>query len=229
GGGARRHLDRLRGGGLQRDHPRRQPAGDRDVERDLAGRADRRVRDRQFLGQRLQGGHGERRAQLRRGARRVLDRGRHHQCRLHHAVTAMTLRAVALPLAAAAGLGLLGGVLVEYFNDERPRQVQDERIKLYPDIDACQAEQSAETCDKAFAEASRSHVATAPRFESRAACEAEYGAGRCLENGGAGGGSWFLPAMAGFMLGRALGGSTPLAQPVYCDRGGAAFGGSERL
>jgi len=141
----------------------------------------------------------------------------------------MTLRAVALPLAAAAGLGLLGGVLVEYFNDERPRQVQDERIKLYPDIDACKAEQSAETCDKAFAEASRSHVATAPRFESRAACEAEYGAGRCLENGGAGGGSWFLPAMAGFMLGRALGGSTPLAQPVYCDRGGAAFGGSERL
>jgi uncharacterized protein YgiB involved in biofilm formation len=35
--------------------------------------------------------------------------------------------------------------------------------------------------------------------------------------------SWFMPALAGFMLARAIG--TPTAQPVYTDRSGYAYVG----
>src|SRR5271167_2521610 len=87
----------------------------------------------------------------------------------------------------------------------------EQRIKIYNSVEACRAEQP--------------HAETAPRLVSREVCEAQYGNCAALHDGT---GDWFVPAMAGFMLGHALGASgvaSVVSQPVYVDRGGTAHSG----
>jgi uncharacterized protein YgiB involved in biofilm formation len=101
----------------------------------------------------------------------------------------------------------------------------EQRIKIYNSFEACRAEQPAEDCAKAFASAEQEHGETAPRLVSREVCEAQYGSCAALHDGT---GDWFVPAMAGFMLGHALGTSgaaSIVSQPVYVDRGGTAYSG----
>ncbi len=105
-------------------------------------------------------------------------------------------------------------------------KVKDQRIKIYGSIEACQAEHSAEDCTKGFVGAEQEHAKSAPRFIARDLCEAQY-SGSCgaLRDGT---GNWFIPAMAGFMLGHALGAggdASVVFQPVYVDRGGTAYAG----
>ena len=109
-------------------------------------------------------------------------------------------------------------------------KVKDQRIEIYSSVDACQAEQSAEDCAKAFAGAQQEHAKYAPRFMARDLCEAQY-SGSCaaLHDGT---GDWYIPAMVGFMLGHGLGtGGVPSAvyQPVYVDRGGIAYAGTNSI
>src|SRR5271169_6270313 len=101
----------------------------------------------------------------------------------------------------------------------------EQRIKIYNSVEACRAEQPAEDCAKAFAGAEQEHAETAPRLVSREVCEAQYGNCAALHDGT---GDWFVPAMAGFMLGHALGASgvaSVVSQPVDVDRGGTAHSG----
>jgi uncharacterized protein YgiB involved in biofilm formation len=105
----------------------------------------------------------------------------------------------------------------------------EQRIKVYSSVEACRAEQPAEDCANAFAAAEQEHANTAPRFVSREFCEAQYGGCAALHDGT---GDWFIPAMAGFMLGHALGtGSVAsvVSQPAYVDRGGGAYTGTTAL
>lgn len=69
-------------------------------------------------------------------------------------------------------------------------------------------------CEAAFAEAAAEHAETAPRYDARAVCEEQHGEGNCAVEERPGGGSVFLPLMAGFMLGQALSGARarPLVQ-----------------
>lgn len=55
------------------------------------------------------------------------------------------------------------------------------------------------TCDTALASA----AANTPKFSTQAQCEAQFGAGQCNSQT-SGGSSWFMPALAGFMIGNML-------------------------
>lgn len=142
----------------------------------------------------------------------------------------------------AVAVLLLGGIspiLAACGEDSGP-----ETATIYPSIEACAAELSADDCTAAFAAARDEHRAGAPRFANREACEAEMGDGACTPadggqaNGGQanGGqangqdgslGNIFVPALVGFMVGRSLTGS--YAQPVYFDRQGYARSGATRI
>lgn len=76
-------------------------------------------------------------------------------------------------------------------------------------------------CEAAFAAAEAEHRRSAPRYEDQALCEEEHG-GTCVAEEREGG-SVFLPVMAGYMMGRVLGGGSArtLAQPLYQTRDGA--------
>ncbi|MDQ2104336.1 DUF1190 domain-containing protein [Azospirillum isscasi] len=105
-----------------------------------------------------------------------------------------------------------------------------EAVTVYPSVEACTAEKAAGDCAAAFAAARDEHLASAPRFASRAACEAEMGDGACVpgdENRGSSVGNVFVPALVGFMIGRSLTGS--YAQPVYFDRQGYARSGATQI
>ena len=104
-------------------------------------------------------------------------------------------------------------------------KVREQRIKIYNSVEACRVEQPAEDCAQAFAGAEQEQARSAPRFVSRALCEAQYGSCEGLPDGA---GDWFVPAMVGFMLGHGLGASgaaSVVSQPVYVDRGGTAYSG----
>ena len=77
----------------------------------------------------------------------------------------------------------------------------------YSDPAACKAadEVPDAECDNGWASAQADHQANGPRFGDKAACEAEYGEGRC-ETRASGGGSFFMPLLAGMVLGRMVGG-----------------------
>ncbi|RFC66264.1 DUF1190 domain-containing protein [Fulvimarina endophytica] len=68
-------------------------------------------------------------------------------------------------------------------------------------------------CEAEYQQALQQHLQNAPRFDGQAACEAEYGEGRCLSSGNlpgeqqtdGGTGSFFLPFMTGYLVSSAIG------------------------
>ena len=62
---------------------------------------------------------------------------------------------------------------------------------------------SADICEKAYADAVQAQYRDGPRFDSLADCQAQYGYDQCHHVQTSSGG-WFMPALAGFMIGRAL-------------------------
>lgn len=94
---------------------------------------------------------------------------------------------------------------------DQPAQVAEaeEAVEAvsYADPAACKAadEVPDSECDSGWLNAQNNHEANGPRFGDKAACEAEYGEGRC-ETRTSGGSSFFMPFLAGMVLSRALGG-----------------------
>jgi uncharacterized protein YgiB involved in biofilm formation len=62
---------------------------------------------------------------------------------------------------------------------------------------------SADICEKAYADAVQAQYRDGPRFNSLGDCESQYGYDQCHHIQTSSGG-WFMPALAGFMIGRAL-------------------------
>lgn len=101
---------------------------------------------------------------------------------------------------------------------------RDEEVPsaAFPTLDACLEAAAGpgtwvteESCEQGFGEALEAHVETAPRYDEQALCEAEHD-GECVaEERPGGGGSVFLPLMAGYLLGNMLGGRGARAQPFY--------------
>jgi uncharacterized protein YgiB involved in biofilm formation len=114
-------------------------------------------------------------------------------------------------------------------------QEQEQRDRVYATVAECQADiddagarrYSDEDCTKALADAQQAHK-DAPKFSQQTSCEERYGVGRC-ESHHEGDHDVFLPLMAGFLLGHAPSGSTPVTQPIYVDRTGNAYAGSNHL
>lgn len=68
-------------------------------------------------------------------------------------------------------------------------------------------EVSDQQCDTSFAAAKKDDEKNAPRYEARASCEDVYGVGNCVPRSQAnGGGSFFTPLLAGFVIGQMLDG-----------------------
>ena len=112
--------------------------------------------------------------------------------------------------------------------------------EFFANAQACEAAQNPQECKASYAQAQEEHVKTAPKFTSREQCEAEFGAANCVQTPGqaapgqtaqAGGGSWFMPAMLGFMMGRMMGGGMGAmgAAPVYRDANNTAYTGRQPL
>jgi uncharacterized protein YgiB involved in biofilm formation len=91
---------------------------------------------------------------------------------------------------------------------------------LYGSASDCALTRSASECEKAAADADTIRVAEGPKFGRKEECEAEYGVGRCETRTDAMGSSFFLPLLAGYMLGNTFG-SRPY--PVYRDRDNQAI------
>lgn len=86
---------------------------------------------------------------------------------------------------------------------------QGEQVETfqYADLDSCKtANQIPDAeCDTAYAKALEDNDKAAPRFEAKATCEETYGEGNCVPRG-SGGGSFFTPLLAGFVIGQMLDG-----------------------
>ncbi len=58
-------------------------------------------------------------------------------------------------------------------------------------------------CQRAYNQAVANHEQAAPRFETQPLCEEQFGNGQCQQRA-AGTGSFWMPVLAGFMVGRML-------------------------
>lgn len=98
----------------------------------------------------------------------------------------------------------------------------EEKPDVFGSVEQCAMNTGDRTlCEQEFGQAQAAHEETAPKFEQQASCEEVYGQGKCVPaQSASGGGSFFMPAMMGFMLGRMMGGA---AMPVYYDRRGYAY------
>jgi uncharacterized protein YgiB involved in biofilm formation len=80
----------------------------------------------------------------------------------------------------------------------------DDRPKVYSSLADCRAEHpTGQICDSAWQASVGEHDKTAPRFTQKQQCEAQYGVGHCESREG---GGFFMPMMAGFVIGQMLNG-----------------------
>ncbi len=84
-------------------------------------------------------------------------------------------------------------------------QPQPQTAMAYQGLTQCinDGKVSADICEKAYADAVAAQYRDGPRFDSLGDCEAQYGYDQCHHIQTSSGG-WFMPALAGFMIGRAL-------------------------
>lgn len=106
--------------------------------------------------------------------------------------------------------------------DEREEVAQ---AGVYDSVEQCLADgvYSDEYCRTSYKAAVDQHAAVAPKYQSIEECEADFGPGRCQigpqgqqQVSSGSGGSFFMPLMAGFLVGRLLdGGRSYYGQPLY--------------
>ena len=113
----------------------------------------------------------------------------------------------------------------------------DETVSMYQNADDCsQANpgKSAE-CTTAFNNALKEAERTAPKYASREECIAEFGEGQCQQAPAQASmageqaqaqpqqsGSFWMPLMAGYMMGRMMGGSGFAQQPLFTSKNAAS-------
>ena len=116
----------------------------------------------------------------------------------------------------------------------------DETVSLYQNADDCSAAnpgKSAE-CTTAFNNALKEAERTAPKYATREDCIAEFGEGQCQQAPAQAGmaptgegqaqaqnqssGSFWMPLMAGYMMGRMMGGGMGAQQPLFSSKNPAS-------
>src|ERR1043165_8658586 len=111
-------------------------------------------------------------------------------------------QAVWLFVGGVAMVALSGG-----FSRSEPEEM---RADVFSDRDQCAASgrYASGECDRAATDAALLDTSQAPRFASRTDCAAEFPDASCrpLANGGSSLPGMFAPAMAGFLIGNAIGG-----------------------
>lgn len=108
----------------------------------------------------------------------------------------------------------------------------DETVSLYQNADDCSSANpgKSEQCKTAYNDAKKEAEKTAPKYASREACVSEFGEGQCQQAPAQAGvgttnaesqqsGSFWMPLMAGYMMGRMMGGGAGFAkQPLFTSR-----------
>ena len=104
----------------------------------------------------------------------------------------------------------------------------DETVSLYQNADDCSKANPSNSaqCAKAFTEAKAEAAKTAPKYANRADCVAEFGETQCTQAPAQAGmsaesqqgGSMWMPLMAGFMMGRMMGGGGYAQQPLFTSK-----------
>ena len=99
-----------------------------------------------------------------------------------------------------------------------------EQPRVYSSVADCKAEHPAQACDAAWQASVGEHQSTAPQFTQKEQCEAQYGVGHC-ETGHNEHGGFFMPMMAGFMIGHMMNSgsgyrSNYVGHPVFYNSGG---------
>ncbi len=106
---------------------------------------------------------------------------------------------------------------------------KDETVALYQNADDCSQANPGKSaqCTTAFNNAKLEAAKTAPKYASREDCVAEFGEGQCQQaQAGLGstnaesssGGSFWMPLMAGYMMGRMMSGGLGSQQPLFTSR-----------
>ena len=96
---------------------------------------------------------------------------------------------------------------------------------LYTSVQACsEATGDPSACRTAFAQAQQQSADAAPKYASRAECEADYNAEQCVEQKTSTGHSFIGPMMMGFFMSQMLSNrgaglaQAPAASPAYQDK-----------
>ncbi|MBC8944156.1 MULTISPECIES: DUF1190 family protein [Xenorhabdus] len=107
----------------------------------------------------------------------------------------------------------------------------DETVSLYTNADECSKANpsQSEQCTIAYNNALKEAEKTAPKYATREDCVAEFGEQQCTQapaQAGVGNqaqaqsssGSFWMPLMAGYMMGRLMGGNSAPSQPLFSSK-----------
>jgi len=91
---------------------------------------------------------------------------------------------------------------------------------IFKTLDQCKKDPlvSSDECVSNFKEARNQHAAVAPKYASKADCQADFGEAKCEQAPyrTSSGGSVFMPMMMGYMMGSMMGGRrSMMSQPLY--------------
>lgn len=114
----------------------------------------------------------------------------------------------------------------------------DENVSLYQNADDCSKANPSNSaqCTAAYDAAKKEAEKTAPKYASREECVAEFGEGQCTQAPAQAGmaaqpqqsGSFWMPLMAGYMMGRMMGGGAGFAQqPLFTSKNPASPAGGK--
>ena len=89
--------------------------------------------------------------------------------------------------------------------------------KIYKDAAHCTEENPAlwEACDAAYQKALADASRSGPKYQRESLCESEFGRDNCVPYRTTDGQNWFMPAMAGFLLAKALDRNNYDSSPLY--------------
>ncbi|MCO7507946.1 DUF1190 family protein [Serratia fonticola] len=108
----------------------------------------------------------------------------------------------------------------------------DETVSLYKNADDCSTSNPSmsEQCTTAYNNALKEAERTAPKYATREDCVAEFGEAQCTQAPAQAGmaaesqssGSMWMPLMAGYMMGRMMGGGGYAQQPLFSSKNAAS-------
>ena len=104
---------------------------------------------------------------------------------------------------------------------------QKEPVKIVADVEECTevTEYSLSECQAAYEKALEEAARTGPRYKHMRDCAQEFGMENCVSYQSHGS-SWYMPAIAGFMIGQAVSrhyGYNSIYNPVYEYRGRGSY------
>lgn len=115
------------------------------------------------------------------------------QCKRSHSIDLRAMRKLFSAKPIAVGVS---SILLAACGDDR------EDAHFFAGVEECQTRypEHHAICQSAYADAVREAARTSPKYLDRVSCEHEFGVNQCISYG-AGNGDWFMPFMAGYMVG----------------------------